>query len=329
MSVRGITSKTKLAFLNIGLGERLTNVESFAHIQHKGQVLTLDISSTGGHTAQPSILVDHDYMPDGIDYCQSNGRLYWTNMGEGSKNDGAVYSMELDGSDVQTIVKPGDAHTCKQCTVDQINHKLYFCDREGLRIFRVNLDGSNRELLIQTGDWRNDPDSFTQDPCNWPVGIAISHRLGKFFWTQKGPSKGNKGRIFAANLEAPSGSTPASRPDIELIQSDLPEPIDLEFDDEEGALYWTDRGDPPLGNTLNKKSIIGGPRECEKPIGRQILAQGFGEAIGFKLDKENRCIWAADFGGHIWKCDPDRPALKQKVYEGETSAFTGLTLIKD
>lgn len=60
----------------------------------------------------------------------------------------------------------------------------------------------------------------------------------------------------------------------------LPECIDLEFDDETGILYWTDRGEIPLGNTLNKKTLIGKPPASEQKLGRQILAQGFAEAIG-------------------------------------------------
>ena len=33
---------------------------------------------------------------------------------------------------------------------------------------------------------------------------------------------------------------------------DLPEPIDLEIDHTTRTLYWTDRGDPPHGNTVNR-----------------------------------------------------------------------------
>jgi hypothetical protein len=34
------------------------------------------------------------------------------------------------------------------------------------------------------------------------------------------------------------------------------------------------------GNTLNKKTIVGPQPAAEKKLGRQILVQGFGEAIG-------------------------------------------------
>ena len=64
--------------------------------------------------------------------------------------------------------------------------------------------------------------------------------------------------------------------------SGLPEPIDLEFDDEGGVLYWTDRGEIPLGNTLNKKQLIGTPPSAEKALGRLIIAQGLGEGIGLR-----------------------------------------------
>ena len=125
----------------------------------------------------------------------------------------------------------------------------------------------------------------------WCVGIAISRRLGNVFWSQKGFSKAGTGRIFSANLEMPAGAMPTTREDVELVMEHLPECIDLEFDDESGALYWTDRGELPLGNTLNKKQIIGKAGEGEGTLGRQILAQGFGEAIGLRLDRVKNRIY--------------------------------------
>jgi hypothetical protein len=76
--------------------------------------------------------------------------------------------------------------------------------------------------------------------------------------------------------------------------SSLPEPIDLEMDDENSILYWTDRGELPLGNTLNKKHLVGEAPAAEQKLGRQIISQGFGEAIGVRLDKKNDVLWVAD-----------------------------------
>lgn len=134
--------------------------------------------------------------------------------------------------------------------------------------------------------------------------------------------------IYSDQANATSGQTAADRKDIELIMSGLPEPIDLEFDDDEAVLYWTDRGELPLGNTLNKKHLLDAAPELEKPLGRQVIAQGFGEAIGLRLDKSRGVIWVADLAGRLWSCDPNRPAQKQKVYEAETSAFTGLAVTR-
>ena len=64
-----------------------------------------------------------------------------------------------------------------------------------------------------------------------------------------------KGRIFRANTEIPNGQSPANRTDVEVIFEGLPEPIDLELDVYNRVLYWTDRGDPPRGNTVNRASI--------------------------------------------------------------------------
>jgi hypothetical protein len=63
------------------------------------------------------------------------------------------------------------------------------------------------------------------------------------------------GRIHRANVEIPAGQTPATRSDIEIFFDGLPEPIDLEFDHKNRLLYWTDRGDPSRGNTVNRVSI--------------------------------------------------------------------------
>lgn len=133
---------------------------------------------------------------------ENSQRMFWTRMGNPHQNDGAIYSANQDGSDLKAVVPEGMVHTPKQCTIDQKAQKLYFCDREGLRVMRVNLDGSDLETLIQTGDWRQEG---SEDQTKWCVGIAVSRKLGKFYWTQKGWSKAMKGRIFSASIDMPKG----------------------------------------------------------------------------------------------------------------------------
>lgn len=275
--------------------------------------------------SEPKILIDNLHMPDGITISKTNDLIVWTQMGNPDTNDGSIWSSRLDGSNRRMILPPGVAHTPKQIVLDENSQKLYFSDREGLRVHRVNVDGSDHEILVQTGDWRNE--AKRRDQTLWCVGLAISHKTGKFYWTQKGAPKSSHGRIFSADLVMPDDASATSRPDVELLIENLPEPIDLEIGG--NALYWTDRGEFPFGNTLNKKTIIGDIPEREQVLGRQILAEGFAEAIGLSVDNVNECVWVCDLGGRIWKCDPHRAALKTKVYESETSVFTGLTVLHE
>ncbi|TVY82116.1 3-hydroxyacyl-CoA dehydrogenase-like protein [Lachnellula suecica] len=269
-------------------------------------------------------LVSGQILPDGLDISLMSGRIYWTNMGIPTANDGMVQSCKLDGSDVKTIIPAGAVHTPKQLIVDQENEKLYFCDREGLRVMRCNLDGSQHETIVKTGDWKNEKDAA--DQLNWCVGISVNKKEGKFYWTQKGLSKGGKGRIFRANIKMPQGEDEATRTDIEIVLSGLPEPIDLEVDEDTQTLFWTDRGDPPMGNSLNslKLSTSKGLKAGEENPKYDILARQLHEAIGLKLDQVNKHIYLTDLGGAVYRCGMDGKD-KKKVYDEECT-FSGIGL---
>ncbi|KAJ0363367.1 hypothetical protein COL26b_012988 [Colletotrichum chrysophilum] len=202
--------------------------------------------------------------------------MYWTNMGSSFKsNSGSIERANLDGSDRRVVVPVGTSgvFTPKQITIAKRSQKLYWCDREGMKVMRANLDGSEVEILISTGNTEAD----MLDQSRWCVGIAVDEQRGLFYWTQKGPSKGNQGRILRAPIEPASGASDLVR-DIEMVFEKLPEPIDLELDEEISMLYWTDRGDPPTGNSLNRANVeLGGKIE--------ILAIRLHETIGLALDK--------------------------------------------
>lgn len=93
-------------------------------------------------------------MPsDGIDISLQHDRIFWTNIGTPSENDVEVKSCKLDGSDIRIIVPKGVIHTPKQLIIDPIGTKLYFCDREGLRVMRCNIDGTDLDTVVHNGDW--------------------------------------------------------------------------------------------------------------------------------------------------------------------------------
>ena len=241
-----------------------------------------------------TIVSQAGHMPDGVVVDENSGHIYWTNMGTLGANDGSILRANLDGENLTTIVPPGGTHTAKQLQLDKKNRRLYWCDREGMRVMRVNLDGSNLETLIETGHGDED----RRDARNWCVGIALDVDRGHLYWTQKGSDNAGQGRIFRAGLEIPTGQAPSTRKDIELLYDGLPEPIDLDLDLASRTMYWTDRGDPPRGNTVNRA-----PMDSRKDP--EIIFNHLMEGIGLALDLKNNRMFMTDLGGSVYSCDLD------------------------
>jgi len=244
------------------------------------------------------------HLPDGIVVDVDAGHIYWTNMGIPDRDDGSIERADIGGKNRKIIVAQGHTHTPKQLILDKKGGKLYWCDREGMRVMRSNLDGSQLETLIEAG--RGDADR--QDQMRWPVGLAIDPKLGHIYWSQKGPDNAGFGRIFRANVEIPAGQTATTRSDIEIFFDGLPEPIDLELDHKNRVLYWTDRGDPPRGNTVNRASIDNKPAEPE------IVVTHLMEGIGIALDVPNDRMFVTDFAGSIYSARLDGSGERNFLY---------------
>ena len=67
-------------------------------------------------------------------------------MGVPNRNDGKIERADLDGGNRKTIIPEGATFTPKQIHLDRKNRKLYWSDREGMRVMRSNLDGSNIDM---------------------------------------------------------------------------------------------------------------------------------------------------------------------------------------
>jgi hypothetical protein len=269
-----------------------------------GRLFFLDLSDGRVMSANPdgtdlkTIVSEGRKLPDGVVVDVAAGHIYWTNMGTPSANDGSIDRSDLDGGNVTTIVPAGGTFTPKQLQLAKKNGKLYWSDREGMRVMRSNLDGSGIETLVETG--RGDADR--RDATNWCVGIALDVERGQLYWTQKGPDDAGQGRIFRANLEIPKGQTPAHRKDIELLFDRLPEPIDLDLDLTKRMMYWTDRGDPPRGNTVNRAPMDPEPGNGQDP---EIIFTHLMEGIGLSLDLKGGRIFLTDFGGSVYSASLD------------------------
>ena len=292
-----------------------------------GRIFFLDLAGSRVLSANPdgsdlkTIVIEKGHeLPDGLVVDLAAGHLYWTHMGNPTANDGFIVRSDLDGRNLKTIVPRGATFTPKQLQIEKKSKKLYWCDREGMRVMRANLDGSGIETLVDTsqGDPRPGPDA-----TKWCVGIAVDVEGGKFYWTQKGPDNAEKGRIFRANVQIPPGQTPVNRRDVELVYERLPEPIDLEIDPATRTLYWTDRGDPPRGNTVNRAPLDSPSGKREAP---EIIFSHLMEGIGLALDHAGGRMFVTDLGGSLYSLNVD--GSKPKVLLFAQGNLSGIAYAK-
>jgi hypothetical protein len=265
-----------------------------------------------------------DELPDGIVVDQHRGHVYWTNMGapdpgsaipgnEAYTRNGSVERADLDGGNRVTVV-PRGAFTCgKQLTADFDEGVLYWCDREGMQVLRCNLDGSELRPLVVPAVG----DEAAHIESNHCVGIAVDLDRRLLYWTQKGAPNAGEGRIFRAPLDLPAGMSPQYRDDIELLWKDLPEPIDLHLVTNGATVVWTDRGDEPVGNTLNRATVqptAGTP---------EIISRRYREAIGVAAVSESE-FYVTDLGGNVRHVDLETGTDTELVNLGY--GLTGIAL---
>jgi sugar lactone lactonase YvrE len=269
-----------------------------------GRLFFLDLAegrilSVNPDGSDKKVIVTDCPMPDGIVVDSEAGHIYWTNMGAFKKNNGSIERADLDGLNRKKIIPDGGTFTPKQLHLEKNARKLYWCDREGMRVMRANLDGSNIETLIDSSKGDTRPGA---DQTKWCVGIAVDSDRSQIYWTQKGPDDAGEGRLFRAKIDIPRGETAANRTDIELLFDGLPEPIDLEIDRKNRFLYWTDRGDAPKGNTVNRASL---DADFSKRLTPDILLTHLMEAIGIALDFKGNRMFLTDLTGTIYSAKLD------------------------
>lgn len=251
------------------------------------------LSTSGG---QPTTILSGLWNnPDGIAVDKEAGHIYFSNM-----RPGTVMRVNIDGTGLTTLVS-GKFRVGKQLVlvVENGAKKLYWCDREGQKVLRSNIDGSNLEVVVDT----------SRDPCTAPecknaVGVAVDTTHGWVYWTQKG--SGGSGSIHRVPTRMNPGETAITRSDVQTMFKGLPEPIDLKWVDGFG-LYWTDRGDPPFGNSVNRIQMSNATMQGAatfSALGKPLVT-GLLEGIGIAIDTVGEKMYYTDLGGHVYAANLD------------------------
>lgn len=300
--------ETKLYFLDFGRSKAHGN-------PYQGRILSCN---TDGSNLTP-LVEKIGTLPDGLAIDLEFRHIYYSNMGlDGSKNDGFISRVDMDGKNNIIIVPRGITWTPKQLILESTlpKKKMYWSDREGMRVFRANLDGSEIEVLVQAGEG----DAARKDARNWCVGIAVDPERRLMYWTQKGPPKGNVGQLYCAGLDPPEGQTAVTRTDKRLLMDALPEPIDLDLDVKENQLYLTDRGDPPAGNTISRINL-----RNHDSVDKHILVRKLDEAIGLAIDIREKRMFFTDLSGGLYSAKMD--GSDEQVIFSNSGDLTGVVCV--
>jgi DNA-binding beta-propeller fold protein YncE len=265
---------------------------------------------TGLHSANADgtdrkTLVPLNDGPDGVAVDAASGKVYWTNMGSGGM--GSVQRANLDGSSVEYVVPKGGTYFPKQIQLDLVHGKAYWSDRDGLKIQRCNLDGSQNEILIS--GLKN------------PVGMALDIAKGVFYFSEK-----NGGTVRRAPMSMPAtGQSAANRKDVETLISGLTQPIDVAVDLSQGKIYWTDRDE----GTVHRAGIeipAGQTAATRKDI--DTLMHGLNTPIGVTLDLADGKLYTTESGtGAIFRANLDGTDQVAVIPARANATLTGICFV--
>src|SRR5215472_1280505 len=166
----------KAAYSIADLGKNNTGTEKS---KTSGRLFFLDAGGGRVFSANPDgsdlkvIISEGRKFPDGLVVDTTAGHIYWTNMGNPVADDGSIERADFGGTNTTNITRPGGTFTPKQLQLDDKNRKLYWCDREGMRVMRANLE----------------------------IGLALDLKGGRMFITDLA------GSVYSANLDGSNKKT--------------------------------------------------------------------------------------------------------------------------
>lgn len=246
--------------------------------------------------------------PDGVTVDLAEGFVYWTNMGTlvGGQNIGTLQRMKLGGETIETVVPVGTTNTPKQISIDTTARKLYWCDREGAKVWRSAMDGKDLEVLVSGHGLIE------------LVGMGLDVPKRQFYFSDRAGKK-----IYRANFDFPEGENAENRTDVETLFSfaGFSMPLDVDLDLEARKIYWSDRYRGTISRA-NMDMPAGAKPESRNDI--ETLLDGLMEPIGVSLDRVAKKLYFTRLAGEVSRIalDEPRPRVELVVSTGSASGVT-------
>ena len=236
------------------------------------------------------------FFSNGITHASQ--KLYFT----GGYGLSPIQRCNIDGTEVEVLID--GLNTPSDITVDLSGQKMYWGLFWGGQIGRANLDGSDMEIIVITGQdsvWAVEVDNqagkvYWTDPyggavrranldgsniedvatgVNSPVGLVLDLGGGKVYWAEEGTSK-----IQRADLDG------TNREDV-LVTGAYWNLTDIQLDLDHNRVYWTES----VSNKIGRGYLDGSSME--------YVVQDAGDSYGLALDVENNTMYWATYEGNI------------------------------
>ena len=239
--------------------------------------------------------------------CRAGG-IYWTNRGA------ALLQRSLyDGTGLTTVLNNAGSNV-RGIALDLLNNRIYYADNGADILYRLNLDGTERSMVFQTGpssfpaDLELDlsaghlyycdqskaqlrrinvdgtaPLNLATDPVHQPYYLDLDLVNGKIYWGDFDGTAANTGNIFRMNLDG-SG--------LETIVTGNLETRGVSVDIHGGMLYWVNRN----AAKIMRCALSALPVNANDTTKVQALYSGLDTPHGMVLDIPAGKVYWVDTG---------------------------------
>jgi hypothetical protein len=250
-----------------GVGQKLYFVDAGTYngTSHQdGTYANIRRANLDGTQVEDILIGDVEYpdlkalhYPTQITVDSVNHNIFWIDV-----NQMRLKKANFSGENIELLDASDESYQGIALTIDPIHEKVYWLEKtqnDDDRLRRANLDGTNKETLINSG-------------IPGPMGLAIDVEAERLFWTE---TEGD--RIFSSNLDGG---------DVEVIFSNdatrITEPFGIAVDPENQHIYWTERW---LGQ-INRIRYDGSDF--------QVIFDNLGEPQGLAIDPQDGKLYWTD-----------------------------------